>query len=199
MKNVLIGGVPRSGKSTLAKLLLQHHGLSVLRGDWIMSRLVRTHPEVGISPKPASHEQTVAERTPYLLALFRKLTRYDDIPYVLDSALFSPRFVIEYAKDLSDSCTMVFVGYPEADLATKLAEIKDYAERSDQCLSHEIEVEALTAWVETWIRESREMRQQCLEHGFLFVDTSRDFEASLMSGVNRIAEENPDGHMHADR
>lgn len=53
MKNVLIGGVPRSGKSTLANLLLRHHGFSVLRGDRIMSALVRTHPEINIAPKYA--------------------------------------------------------------------------------------------------------------------------------------------------
>ena len=197
MKNVLIGGVPRSGKSTLANLFLRHHGFGVLRGDRIMSSLVRAHPEVNISPHPTCHEQAVAERTPYLLMLFRKLSRHDNIPYVIDSTLFSPSFILNDAPDVANFAIPVFTGYPDTDLQTKLHDIETYARTNDQCLSHYIKGKKLEEWVEKWIAQSREMQHQCHENGFLFVDTSQNFEEKLLLAVQAIMKQNPNQELKA--
>jgi hypothetical protein len=197
MKNVLIGGVPRSGKSILANLLLRHHGFSVLRGDRIMSTLVRAHPEVNIAPKPTCHEQTVAERTPYLLALFRKLSRHDNIPYVIDSTLFSPSLLLNGERDIADFAIPVFVGYPTIDLQNKRREIHAYARTNHECLSHEVKGQELDDWIGRWIQESLDLQQQCLRHGFLFVDTSHDFQAALLTAVEDIMKRNPNQASHA--
>ena len=193
MKNVLIGGVPRAGKSTLAKLLLQHHGVSVLRGDRIMSTLSRVHPETGVRRGliPITPEEVVAERTPYLFNLFFKLTLHDDIPYVLESAIFSPDVVLERAPHLVQDATLVFLGYPNTDISTKRNEIHTHARTTRECLSHEIKGQELDDCISKWIQESQDIQKRCREHGFLFVDTSQTFEPTLTSAMVKIVEGNP--------
>ena len=46
----LIGGTCRSGKSTLAKLLLKQHGIPYFGLDQLMMGLYRGAPELGVSP-----------------------------------------------------------------------------------------------------------------------------------------------------
>ena len=187
MKNILIGGVPRSGKSALANLLVEHHRYSVLRGDKIMSALVRTHPEINITHKPTDPAVAVSERTPYMFALLRKLTLDDTVPYVLDSTLLLPDDVRQH-PDIANLCTPVFLGYPSVSVDAKVQQILAHAPGQD-CLSHELSESELKDWVERWISESNALRTRCAAHGYKFIDTSESFRTTLLDACNEIAGE----------
>ena len=51
MKNIIIIGPSRTGKSTLASLVCKKYNLSYISGDSIRNAFIKIYPELGYSPK----------------------------------------------------------------------------------------------------------------------------------------------------
>ena len=57
MKNIIILGRPRSGKSTLANLLVEKYNYQVIRLDALRDSLTKIYPELNITPDSAIEDK----------------------------------------------------------------------------------------------------------------------------------------------
>jgi len=159
-----------------------------LRGDRLISTLVKTHPEVNIQRHPTEVGLSVRERTPYMLNLLRQLTAKDPMRYVLDSALLSPQLIHAEHQDLIGLVELIFVGYPSLDIDEKLESIYAHAPKDSECVSHGMKSDELRQHLVQWKDASRDQRDFCIEAGFIYVDTSFDFIKAISDGVTNVID-----------
>ncbi len=86
MKNILVIGAARSGKTSLSKLLAKEKGYSVISIDDIVSGL-EAYPELNISHN-SNDVLTSSNLAPFLIKYFTELSEgdkfYDGIKYVIE-------------------------------------------------------------------------------------------------------------------
>src|SRR4051812_1174821 len=107
----LIGGVPRTGKSRLAALMLQRNLISCISTDVLRNFLDHSPAKVGIG------EAELAKRpeafAPYLYTFLRILqNKYED--YVVEGDIFTPEQVKVLQEKVALKC--VFLGFSEVTL-----------------------------------------------------------------------------------
>lgn len=192
MSVVVIAGVPRSGKSTIARKLRRalapEKEASVLPIDALVSTLGATAAELGITHLTEDVGAVSERLAPMIVELARHL-EYEGGGWILDAYHCFPRDLysaLEAAGRRAPGMTVSYVGYPTADVRRKRSEIRTHARPGDW--TEELADADLERLVERFVSESRELERQCRETRWTFVDTSDDFEARIADVVQHLIE-----------
>lgn len=198
MATLLVAGVPRSGKSTIARAISRGPGFSYFPVDALVSSLGKLHPEVGITHL-TDNPQTVSRALSPLVVELHTHLNYERLDVVLDAYQCFPtdvdaairsagRHVVAHPtdwqkaqRDTADTIGVVFVGYPSATVREKVAQIRRHAQPGDW--SEDVDDASLGAIVERFVAESRLMATQCDALGWHFVDTYHDFDLAVSGAV----------------
>jgi hypothetical protein len=177
MSNIILGGVPRAGKSSLAQRLCRQAVYSHIPFDSLISAFGAIFPEHGISHyRPY---QDVCETVkPFFFEWLRHL-EYERIPVILDAYHLRPHDLSK--EPLCSRYTILFVGYPSALCEQKCASIRHYARAGDWTES--LSDSELRHLVTRYIAESRAIQQACGQTGYSFIDTSHHFNSVLEHAV----------------
>lgn len=181
MKNIIIIGASRAGKSTLTKLLSERiNNLMVIRTD-----LLRLAYREAIL-KDTSLSITVVLNTPeyidFVLSYYKYANMYDTgFVKVMDTVDFEPKDVSVF-----ENAIVVCLGYPNAIKEEVVKNWRKYdtdidwtKSRSDEKLLHHAEKE---------IKNSQYLEEECKKYNIKYVDTSSDREKVLEELANYIVE-----------
>jgi len=180
MKNVIIVGASRSGKSTVAKQLCKKHNMVYMPFDAIVSTIENLYPEIEI--KHLDDNIDMSPKIAKFICEFIKHLDYEDINYVFDLYQLYPNDLLKYI-DISNF-VIVYMGYPKQSPKEKLEIIKKYARINDwtRRIDDDEMIEAITAFTE----ENKKMYNQCLKNNIPFFDTSANFKEMITKIVNYI-------------
>ncbi len=167
-KNVFIGGVARSGKSTFTKRLRKINNYSHFPLDYVTSSLKNNFPECEISNSVVIGESS--EKVSRLLSTIAKIMESKDEKFIVDSAHVMPKDVVPYLD--RDKWDIYFIGYPNVSKFTKFSTIRKYDDKTDWT-SRKGDEELLSI-VEKLISISKKIEEQCEELDIPFIDTSSD-------------------------
>ena len=175
MKNIIIGGVPRSGKSILSKQLCSQLNMAYFPLDSLVSTFDRVFPQLGIAHTSASDHFAVCNRLwPFVSEWITHLV-YEDLSFLIDGYHLQPENIV---NDLNPQAfNVLFLGYPHAQPAQKAAEIRQHARKGDW--TETLDEAALSALVRRYIEESKQIQVECLRYGFYFIDMTNNFAATL--------------------
>jgi chloramphenicol 3-O-phosphotransferase len=186
----VIAGVPRSGKSTIARTLRRalatEREASVLPVDALVSTLGATAPDLGITHLTEDIGAVSGRLAPMIVELARHL-EYEGGSWILDVYQCTPRDLrsaIAAAGPRAPAMTVWYVGYPSTDAAEKRRDIRTHAQQGDW--TEELSDGDLERLVERFISESRELERQCREVDWEFTDTGHDFDARVADAVARL-------------
>ena len=176
LKNILLAGVPRSGKTILARKISQTLSLSHLPLDPIVTSFEAHFPQHGIVHHNLKLEAICSNFLPFLTTLLTEMNQ-EGTYFCADSYHVLP----DGALKLKDSLEVrtIFLGYPSISADQKLKQIIECAEEGDW--TRGLPVEHLRSLVERFIEESRIMQNECGRLGIPFIDTGEDFTAVLDS------------------
>ncbi len=180
MKNIIIGGVPRSGKTTLAKRLKEKFGYSIVSGDALVSSFGKVFPEHGITHFHENHAAACIAFRPFIFELLHHL-EYEGVPFALDLYHVLPQDV----SDLVDSYGIVFLGFPFADVAEKCSNIRNKAKPQDW--TEDLSQAQLQQIVRRFVTESKELSKSCIDFGIPFIDSSTDFDRAMKLAFDTIS------------
>ncbi len=194
MSTILVAGVPRSGKSTLARMIARELGMSYFPVDALVSSLGTLHPELGLTHLTSNPSEVSRILSPMLVELHSHLSyeraatvldAYQCFPLDLHSAARANGIPItsEAAEGAGDALRVIYVGYPRALPDEKVARIRRHARTGDW--NEELDDASLTRIVERYITESRAIAEQCAALSWEFVDTGDDFEGAVRATVER--------------
>lgn len=167
-KNIFIGGVARSGKSTLAKRFSKLNLYNHFPLDYVTSSLKNNFPETNISSSVVIGESS--EKLALLLSTIVRIMESKDEKYIIDSAHIMPKDIVKYLD--RDKWDVYFVGYPNISKFTKFSSIRKYDDHTDWTSRRSDE--ELLSIIEKLISISRKIQEQCEELNIPFIDTSSD-------------------------
>lgn len=180
---ILIAGVSRCGKSTLAKRIAQDANFEYLPFDTIVSTIQDIFPETGLV-----HSDLNKEISPLAARFLKRLAlhlNYEGVDAVTDTYQLFPT---DYMKqELYNSGPALWLGYPGIDEEKKVDDIRRFEESGDW--SADLDNTALLHIVSDYLRESREIYRQCLHFGLPFFATSPNFYSGIEGGHRYLKRE----------
>ena len=169
MKNIFIGGVAKSGKSTLALELTKDGKYNHIPVDYFASSFKHNFSEVGITSNVVIDKES-SKKLALFLSRFIEIASLKDELFILDSAHILPQDIVPYI-DL-EKWDVYYLGYPNMSPEEKLKEVRTHikggwvAKKSD---------EELLVIFDKLINISKEMQDYCLANNIEFIDTSNKY------------------------
>ncbi|MCL2737246.1 MAG: hypothetical protein FWE17_00065 [Alphaproteobacteria bacterium] len=184
MKNLIIIGPTRSGKSTLAEMVRKRYGFSKIELDSLVDAFKKVFPGLGIGGWIPGSEERLA---PFIFHWFETLAKYSggDGKYVMEGV----HMYIQTAFDKIDhnNTKIIVLGYPNALPDEMLAAVrkndksKDWsAKASDEDLLWELR--------DHGTEKSKRFQAQCKKLGIRFIDTGTDRMRKLQEFVDDLEE-----------
>ena len=196
-KSLVIIGVPRSGKTTLAKTVLglfssDKRPAAFLSADSIIGGLTDVQKQNvfwGIFVRPLRHvipklkNQTKHDRISNMLAFVSRFIRETGnvVPVVYEGAYIDPAT----AHKIFDAkkCMIVVIGYPNCNVADKIADIRKFDKKTPYSQRSAADLEKL---ISENIKRSREMAAAAKKYDFMFIDTSTDYHGAIERAATAI-------------
>jgi hypothetical protein len=177
VSSVVLGGAPRSGKTTLAKKIASKQGLSHVSLDGLVHAFEHAFPELGISHDAQDYNRLCDALLPYVKAYLASLSRFG-IPFILEGYYLRPKDFI------ADGYTMAFLGYPGAvpeELLRHLREREGGSEWTAIFPDHDLLLQ-----LKGFIKASARIEKLCDEVGVAFVDVSTNWEQDIARAFDML-------------
>ena len=197
MNSLIILGVPRAGKSTLAKYVLKQliqdgipvtllpadslvGGLTAKRNGFMWHLIVRPMRHIFPFLRRQSKISLHRDLCRFIKRFFEETS--SDFPIVFEGAYISPA----QAEHLfnQNKCKIVVVGYPNADVQEKIADIKKFDNKSPISRLND---EQIHARIRNLINLSKQYQHES-KNKFVFLDTSKEYHKTLCDFAKNISE-----------
>lgn len=179
MKNIIIVGAARSGKTTLAKKINQDLGLSVVSVDAMITAFQEVFPELNIRHHGACRHLI----TPFAISYIKDLTNnYSDVGFVVESYHLQLKDISEKLdKNLFKT---IVLGYPQLTPKEVFNNIRKFDRPSDY--THWMSDEDILNMAKRHVQSSQNFAKESKELGFDFVDTSYNREKVLIGLLDEL-------------
>ena len=181
MKHIFIGGVAKSGKSTLAEKLCQNKNYNHIPLDYFASSLKHNFPETKITSNVIINEES-SKNLSLLLSRVINIMNDKEEPFIIDSAHILPKHIMEY-MDLN-KWDIYFIGYPNITKEDKFNILRKYDKETDW--TRKRTDEELLNTIDKLITLSKQIEQECLELNIPFIDTSKDLIKDIDNYLSKI-------------
>lgn len=162
MKTVVIGGVCRTGKSSLASKVFHNTKATVFHADHLMNILYNNFPE------------SVQDGFPkVLIKLIRNMGKEFNYTRIFESSHIDP--IIAKNKLNYPDYIFLFLGYPKVNIYKKLRELREYAANHPHCWTHKHPDESLISHIKHFTEISQQHHNKCDLVGIPYFDTSENF------------------------
>ena len=180
-KIIIVAGVARGGKSVLANRLCEV-GYNRIPGDALISTAEKLFPESGIRHQGDDRE-TAKAFYPFLLQFTQKLED-ESQPFVIDTAKLLP----EDAADLmaKAAAQVAFLGYPHIDPASKLADIRRFANPIDW--TRGVPDDTMKSMIDGISKWAAVQEQECERYRVPYYDTGSNFTHTLDRAFISLAD-----------
>lgn len=168
MKNIIIGGTVRSGKTTLANLLRDKFGYSKVESDTIVNAFDKVFPTLGITHKKA--EEARINYEPFLFEIlngFRRDLKFTNNITIFPGSQFLPENLAKYDK--IEDCIVIFLGFDGISEYDLLKSIR--ANDSENDWTFKKDDEWLLRLCKNIILESDKLKIDCEKYGFYYFNT----------------------------
>ena len=185
MKNIIIGGVVRGGKTTLANLIVKNNNYSKVESDTIVNAFDKVFPDFEITHK--NPNLTRLKYEPFLHEIlngFYKDLKYCNNVTVFPGSQFLPENLINYPH--LDHFIVIFLGIEGISPQELVKKIRENDTENDW--TYKKSDEWLLHFCEKIIKESEKIKQDCQKYGFLYFNTFQNRDKTLNEILNTINE-----------
>ncbi len=188
MKNILIMGIGRAGKTTLSNMIKQkYNNYSLIHSDSIKWALIRAEG------KENYYRENIKAQKEYehgeyfqkvLLEFFNSCIREDlnDYGYILESGQLDPKIVKKYI-DL-EKTKVIALGHGNLNKEDIINSCRKNDKQDDW--TYKISDEDLDAHAQEWAETNELLKKECPKYGIEFIDTSKNRKQILTEILNKI-------------
>lgn len=180
-RNIFIFGEPRSGKSTLANMIVDKFGYHIIRSDCERNALKENFPKLNINSKTALSNKDFQLYLKQLVFQYQRDGR-NQYGIVLEGTDTS---VTDCNELFHDGDNIIYYLGPIAITPEELAKsIKQ--NDTDLDWTHNCSMEELIERSKGYIERAKRYKKQCELYGINFVDTSKNREQVLQQIIQEI-------------
>ncbi len=167
MKNIIIVGPSRVGKSTLASILCQKYNLSYISGDSIRNAFINIYPELGYTVKNTIERKAFCE---FINSIINENNIHlkKNVHYVIDSADIS----ISNAKEIFKNSLIIAIGCKNISKEDLKNKILKYDTKLDW--TYKYSEENILSFSKETIDNSIKLYNECILNDIVYFDTSID-------------------------
>jgi len=188
--NIIITGVPRSGKTTLSRMLMQY-GWTHISMDAVIAGFEKCYPETGINTyQELSSMETLHTISDKIAPFIRAMIESEYSGYEGERAVFDVYQLLpeDYIKHLATSnCTAYWIGSSDCTVDERFEILKaNDTEKHYTFYKSEAELREGCGYI---TEQSRLLKQQCEKHGLTYNDTSYNRNVTLNTILSKILKE----------
>ncbi|MEM9294989.1 MAG: hypothetical protein AAGA57_04230 [Planctomycetota bacterium] len=172
----LVSGASRTGKSILAKRVLDERHIPFVSLDWLVIGFTGGLPGQGIHDK-LMPDEIATKMWGFVEAMLTSMLWVGG-DYVIEGEALLPGDVRGLMDRYPDEVRACFLGYADVDAEAKLAEIRAYRSDERDWLVKESD-ETIRGHIANMVSHSRKMQAGCAKHGVRYFDTAVDFLQTL--------------------
>lgn len=183
-KNIFIFGEPRSGKSTLANMIVEKFGYYIIRSDCERNSLKEIFPNLSINSKTAISNKEFQLYLKQLVFQYQRDGRY------------KKGIVLEGTDTSVSNCNELFnnennIIYYLGPIDITPTEFAQTIKENDKDFdwTKNLSMEELVELCEKYIKRAKEYKKQCEIYGINFVDTSKNREQVLQQVLKDIEKQ----------
>ena len=183
MKNIIILGAARAGKTTLAKMLHRKYNYSIISIDSFVSALSDGFPSLGITHSNTENKFKLLPK--FIFSYMNKIiNEYPEERFILEGWHVFPKDVIEIFSDMD--VKIICLGYTKITCDEALNEIrKNETKNSYTIKMTDNKVKDL---ILNHINYSEILKNQCEENNIKYYDTSFDRKKVLEEAMNYLSK-----------
>ncbi len=176
----IISGTSRSGKTLIAKKMMQQYGVPYLSLDWLVMGFNNGIPEYGIHHKLWPNE--IAERFwSYFKAMLDSLI-WSETDYIIEGEAILPELIQESLKKYPNTISICFVGYPNISIDEKVEAVYAYSDGKNDWLTKESK-QYVEDHIRNMIAYSQRIEKSCKQYDIKYFDTSKNFVQTLDNAI----------------
>jgi len=178
MKNIVLFGPPRSGKTSLSKKIIKEfNNFSLISQDNFKASFMRTCEELDIT------SINIAIPIKQTINYFLECIYYEnDINYVVDLTDYEDDFI----DKIKDNCIILFLGYSNLTNEELYNNIRKYDKENDWTYTEPDN--RLNVYCDFFIKESKKLEQIAKDNNYWYVDVSKDREEVLNETFKKIKD-----------
>lgn len=188
MKNILIMGIGRAGKTTLSKMIKEkYNNYNLIHSDSLKWAMIRAEDKEEYFRKNVD-KQKEFERGEYfqktLLGLFNSLISKDTNHYgqVLESGQLHPQIVSEMIDFENTLVICLGLGnYTAEDMVNQCLKYD-----TEESWTYGLSKEYLLEHAKTWYDSNEMLKIECPKYGIKYIDTSKDRKKVLNEILEKI-------------
>lgn len=192
MKKIIIAGIPRAGKTTLAKKIFDHYPYHLIQSDSLNAAIGEMYTKY-IAKKEEKEEmctffinsQELINIQNDVLELYFNISAqdYNYMGVILDTSCLSMKKLKEYEKE---GCIVIVLGCADITTDEFIENIRTYDTPLDR--TYYLGNFRLRMEIEPYVEISQKYKKECEELGLTYIETSHDREASLEKAYQIIQE-----------
>ena len=190
MKNVLIIGVARAGKTTLGNMIKdEYNQYNIINADSIIWGIIRGTGKEEYYTKNVKARKELVHSDKFqriILEIYKSSINQDTKNYgtILESGQLEPK----YAKELLDMGNLICVclGHGELDKQGIMELCREHDTEKDW--TYKISEETLSTNADKWDEKNKLLKAECPKYGIEYIDTSKNREQILQEILLRIGE-----------
>lgn len=190
MKNVLIIGVARAGKTTLGNMIKEEFNqYNIIHADSIIWGIIRGIGKEEYYTKNVKARKELVHSDKFqriILEIYKSSIKQDTSHYgtILESGQLEPK----YAKELLNMGNLVCVclGHGNLDKRGIMNLCREHDTEKDW--TYKIPEETLAINAEKWNEKNQLLKEECPKYGIEYIDTSKNRKQKLTEILSRIDE-----------
>ena len=183
----IISGTSRSGKTLIAKKMMEKCEIPYLSLDWLVMGFTNGVPEYGIHDKLWPNE--IAEKFWSFLKAMLENMIWSETDYIIEGEAVLPELIIELTKKHPKSIKVCFVGYVNVKIDEKIKDVYRYSYGKNDWLTNEPK-DYVKRHLNNMIEYSRGIKKSCKKQNLKYFDTSKDFMNVLDSAIEYLLKKN---------
>lgn len=191
MKNILIMGIGRAGKTTLSeKLKEKYNSYNLIHSDSIKWGIIRAEQKEDYYRKNIAEQKEFETSEKFqrtLLEIFRSLINNDikHYGYILESGQLEPKIVSELID--FENTIVICLGHGELTKEDIINLCLEHDRPKDW--SYKMSYEDLEKHAESWAEKNQLLKRECPKYGIEYIDTSKDREKVLIEILEKLSRE----------
>lgn len=184
MKNIIIIGPPRAGKSSLANLLSDKYNYQILRVDTLRKAFDNVFPELNISSKTAINHEPFKK---FIQDFFKNSINYsrNKYPFIIESCDIT---IEDYQKYFQNENTLLYIlGLSDINAKELLKNIRFYDSNTDWSAKYSDEY--MLELCERYIEYSKKNKILCEQYHLNYYETSHNREKVLHKILKSMEED----------
>ncbi len=188
MKTIVISGIPRSGKSLLAKTIYDSTKCSIFHLDMLCS-CARKAFSIPFSrhDDPDNIFGLMNDFQEFLVRVVKNVGQEFEHIRVFESTFLEPKEVAE--KFIGSEYICLYMGYPNIERNEKLSQLRSYGSIHPQCWTNNESDSKLLDHLSHFIEVSKMQEVECGKYNIPYYDCSVDFEKVFFEAKSFVSSQ----------